>query len=93
MYIEGYLFGPTSFNGIIGTGNTDTLIVLPNTYSSIDDAYKDFFIQIISGIDVNIRRITSYNGTTFTATLNNPLTFTPIDQTSIFHMAEGTMMI
>jgi hypothetical protein len=71
---------PTA-NAIAATTNT---ITLPNYFSSSSNAYTGVNISITTGTDAgDFRTITSYNGTTRVATINQNWTVTP-DTTSIF---------
>lgn len=76
-----------NFGGTIDVGNTKTSIVLPKTASTTNDAYKNFFIKIVHGTTINIRTITTYIGTTFTITLDQPLTFDPTNSTDTFYIS------
>lgn len=69
----------STFENFSGTlqKSTDSSIVLPTTSSKTDDIYKNAWIKIISDTSVNIRMIKGYIGSTFTVTLDTPLTFTP----------------
>jgi len=56
-------------------GISSTTIVLASNSSGVTDFYKDTFIEIISGwgnANNKIRKITDYDGTTKTATIDQP---------------------
>lgn len=72
-----------SSNTVSATSNT---IQFPTTYSKANDAYIGVNISIITGKDAgDSRTITSYNGSTHTATVNQNWTVTP-DTSSIFSL-------
>lgn len=65
---------------------TATTIRFPSYFSQVANAYTDVTISITSGTDAgDIRTITEYDGTTRTATVNQPWTITP-DNTSVFSL-------
>jgi len=76
-----------NFGGTIDIGNTKSIIVLPNLASKKDNAYLGFFIKIVSGSTINIRTITQYIGTNFTASLDKPLTFDPQDSIDTYYIS------
>lgn len=54
---------------------TATTIVFPSTYSSLDGAYANVKVRVLTGNSSgDVRTITAYNGTTKTATVDLPLT-------------------
>jgi hypothetical protein len=66
---------PPKVTGVFGTGSTtpDTL-VLTNTASSVNNYYAGWWIQITSGAGLGqVRRISSYVGSTYTITLYSTL--------------------
>ena len=66
------------------TGSTSTTITFSVGSSSSNDFYKDSFIRITSGLGINqVRRITAYNGTTRTATLNTALLTLPANNDTV----------
>lgn len=66
------------FTGNLVSGSTTTSIIFNITASSTTGFYTGYWIKITSGININqVRQVTSYNGTTKTATLATPLTNTP----------------
>lgn len=66
------------------TGGAASTITLPSTYSSSNTAYVGVNIQITQGASAgDFRTITSYDGVTKVATVNQPWTTTP-DTTSVF---------
>ena len=70
-----------SANAIAASSNT---ITFPGTYSLSDTSYVGVDISITNGTSAgDFRTITSYNGTTRVATVNQPWTVTP-DTTSVF---------
>ena len=74
------LAAPTA-NAIGGAAST---ITLPSTYSTSNTSYVGVNISISNGTSAgDFRTITSYNGVTKVATVNQPWTVTP-DTTSIF---------
>jgi hypothetical protein len=61
------------------TDATNTTITLPISASNINNYYNNWFIKITSGNGQNqVRKITSYDSNTQTATLNTPFTITPL---------------
>lgn len=55
-----------------GTSNT---IVFPSTYSTLDNAYANVAVRVLSGNSSgDVRKIISYDGTTKTATVDLPFT-------------------
>ena len=73
--------GAPTANAIGGAANT---ITFPGTYSTTANAYLGVNISITNGTNAgDFRTITSYNGTTRVATVNQPWTITP-DTTSVF---------
>lgn len=74
------LYSPSA-NAITGTSNT---ITFPGTYSLTNNAYVGVTIFISNGTSAgDTRTITSYNGTTRVATVDQNWTLTP-DTTSVF---------
>jgi hypothetical protein len=72
-----------SANTISATSNT---IRFPGTYSQSNTSYVGVNISITKGTSAgDFRTITSYNGVTRTATVNQPWTVTP-DTTSVFQI-------
>ena len=72
-----------SANAVSGGSNT---ITLPATYSSATDAYIGVVISITNGKDAgDFRTISSYNGTTKVATVDQNWTVIP-DTTSVFQL-------
>ena len=70
-----------SNNTVSATAST---ITFPNYFSSVANAYTGVNISITAGTDAgDFRTITSYNGTTKTATIDQNWTVTP-DATSVF---------
>lgn len=66
------------------TGGGASTITLPSTYSTSNTAYVGVNIQITQGTSAgDFRTITSYNGITKVATVNQPWTVTP-DTNSVF---------
>ena len=85
-YVNDIQLNSPSANAITGTVNT---ITLPSTYSSDNTAYIGVNISIINGKDAgDFRTITSYNGVTKVATVNQNWTVTP-DNTSVFALNYG----
>ena len=80
-YVHDIQLAAPSANAIAATANT---ITLPSTYSSQNTAYVGVNISINAGTDVgDTRTITSYNGVTKVATVNQNWTTVP-DTTSVF---------
>ena len=80
-YVHNLQNGAPSANAIAGAAST---ITLPGTYSTTANAYLGVNISITKGTNAgDFRTITSYNGTTRVATVNQPWTVTP-DTTSVF---------
>ena len=80
-YVHNLQNGAPSANAIGGAAST---ITLPGTYSTTANAYLGVNISITKGTNAgDFRTITSYNGTTRVATVNQPWTVTP-DTSSVF---------
>lgn len=80
-YVSDLQNASPSANAIAATTNT---ITLPSYFSSSSNAYSGVNISITTGTDAgDFRTITSYNGTTRVATVNQNWTVTP-DTTSVF---------
>lgn len=74
-------------SGTVQVGTNTTQIVLPNSASIVDGIYINYWIKITSGTaNNNVRQITNYVGSTKTATLNTPLTGTPISNVDIINL-------
>lgn len=80
-YVHNLQNGAPSANAIAGGAST---ITLPGTYSTTSNAYLGVNISITRGTNAgDFRTITSYNGSTRVATVNQPWTVTP-DANSVF---------
>ena len=80
-YVNDIQLAAPSANAIAATANT---ITLPSTYSAQNTAYVGVNISITTGTDAgDFRTITSYNGVTKVATVNQNWTVTP-DTSSVF---------
>ena len=80
-YVSDLQMASPSANALSATTNT---ITLPTYFSSSSNAYLGVNISITNGTDAgDFRTITSYNGTTRVATVNQNWTVTP-DTTSVF---------
>lgn len=95
LYLGKYLtIRENNYN--MAQGGSTTTIVLPSVYSSDNRAYlnrpiwkADTFIYIKDGTNQGeIRKVSSYNGTTKTVTVASAFPF-PIDVTSEFEIIDG----
>ena len=59
-------------------GASSTTITLPNTASTVNDYYNNWWIKIVDGSGADqVRKITDYDGSTFVATLGTAFATTP----------------
>ena len=87
LFVNNIQTQTVSNNAVAATTNT---ITLPSQYSAYSNAYVGMSISIISGTDAgDFRTITSYNGSTKVATVNQNWTVTP-DTTSVFSLNFAT---
>ena len=87
LFVSNLQTQTASNNAVAATTNT---ITLPSQYSAYSNAYVGMSISIISGTDAgDFRTITSYNGSTKVATVNQNWTTTP-DTTSVFSINFAT---
>jgi hypothetical protein len=85
-YVNDIQTSSPSANVVAATTNT---VTLPATYSAANNAYAGVNISIINGTDAgDFRTITSYNGVTKVATVNQNWSITP-DATSVFSLNFG----
>lgn len=81
---------------ITGTAQAgaSTTLTLASGASAVDDYYKDYYLQLVSGTGGTnqYRRITAYNGTTKVATVESAWTVTP-DNTTGYKMTLGDIFI
>ena len=85
-YVNDIQLASLSANAVSGGAST---ITLPATYSASNTAYVGVNIQITKGTSAgDFRTITSYNGVTKVATVNQAWTSTP-DTTSVFVLNFG----
>jgi prepilin-type N-terminal cleavage/methylation domain-containing protein len=76
QFQDGHL--PVVLESVNAEGGNSNNIVLSSGSSSLDNYYKDLYIKIISGVGAGqVRRITSYNGASKTAEVNQSWTTNP----------------
>jgi len=78
---------PIALTGLVQTGTTTSVVILPGTSSGVDNFYNGWWIKITSGsANNNIRQIISYIGSTKSATLSSVLISSPSSNIDTFNL-------
>jgi lysophospholipase L1-like esterase len=83
-------YGFAFSSGTAQSGGADTIILAASS-SAISGFYNEYYVRISGGTGLlnEVKQITAYDGTTFTATLDSAWT-TPPDSTTQYVIQEGT---